>query len=284
MRPHDGERDGLAEPLTRYCRAPFGTSVGRVPSHSQKNPAGPQALRHRGEEFMDIRSGLAACGVLAAVAIAASGCGSSSSTVPAAAGGGGGSGAAAAGGGASGSAVGAGSSGSGAATSANPSWTAGLGSGVTVYAPTSASAGNGTPQAAVTGFVAAVTSGNFASVCAYYEPSAQSQCNSAVSAETSASPSALASQVGISKNFTIGYTAVRGDQALVGATGTFCASGKCSTNTDPAALFSSGKTFDALWSTADNQDASIYSLTSCIEVDGKWYLYQPASSPSSSSP
>ena len=68
-----------------------------------------------------------------------------------------------------------------------------------------------------------------------------------------------------SKNFTIGYTAISGDRAL-------------------AALFSSGKTFSDLWRTADNQDASIYSLTSCTEVDGKWYLYQPASASSSSSP
>jgi hypothetical protein len=88
----------------------------------------------------------------------------------------------------------------------------------------------------------------------------------------------VASEIGTIKNLAIGYTAIRGNQALVGATGTFCASGKCSTNTDPAALFSSGKTFSALWSSADNQDASVYSLAACVKVDGKWYVYQPASS------
>ena len=71
----------------------------------------------------------------------------------------------------------------------------------------------------------------------------------------------------------------RGHEALVGGTGTFCASGKCTTNTDPAALFSSGKTFSALWSTANNQNPGIYSLAALIiEVDGKWYIYQPSSS------
>ena len=214
---------------------------------------------------MNIRSGLAACGVFAAVAVTASGCGSSAPTTPdvdASA---------------SGSAIDAGPSGS-TSTSANPSWVAGLGSGVTVIAPESAAPGNGSPQAVVTGATAAEDSGNYTSVCKYYEPSLQSECNSQVSAESSASPSALASQIGTIKNLAIGYTAIRGDQALVGGTGTFCSSGKCSTNSDPAAVFSSGKTFSALWSTADNQNPGVYSLAACIKVDGKWYLYQPAAS------
>jgi hypothetical protein len=217
---------------------------------------------------MNIRSGLAACGVFAAIAAAASGCGSSASTTPDVNPSGTVSG--------SGAAVSA-PSGS-ASSSANPSWAAGLGSGVTVIAPTSASPGNGSPQAVVTGATAAENSGNYTSVCMYYEPSLQSACNSQVSAESSASPSALASQIGTIKNLAIGYTAIRGNQALVGGTGTFCSSGKCSTNSDPAALFSSGKTFSQLWSTADNQNPGVYSLAACIKVDGKWYLYQPASS------
>jgi hypothetical protein len=212
---------------------------------------------------MNIRSGLAAGGVFAAVAVAASGCGSSGSSTPS--------------GSVTGSAAAA-TGGSTSAASANPSWAAGLGAGVTVVAPTSATAGNGSPQAVVTGVATVEDSGNYTSVCPYYAPNIQSECKSQVSAEVSASPSAMASQVGTIKNLAIGYTAIRGNQALVGATGTFCASGKCSTNTDPAALFSSGKTFSALWIAADNQDASVYSLAACTKVDGKWYLYQPASS------
>ena len=221
---------------------------------------------------MNIRSGLAAGGVFAAVAVAASGCGSSAAATPS----GGTSGSAISA--ASASASNAGPSGSTATTSVNPSWAAGLGPGVTVVAPTSAPAGNGSPQAVVTGATAAEDSGNYTSVCAYYEPSLQSECNSQVSAESSASPSAMASKIGTIKNLAVGYTAIRGDQALVGGTGTFCASGKCSTNSDPAALFSSGKTFSALWSSANNQNPGVYSLAACIKVGGKWYLYQPASS------
>jgi hypothetical protein len=205
---------------------------------------------------MNIRSGLAACGVFAAVAVAGSGCGSSTPTTPEVA------------------ATGSGST----STSANPSWAAALGSGVTVIGPESASPGNGSPQAVVTGVAAAEDSGKYTSLCTYYEPSLQSKCNSQVSAETSASPSAVASQIGTIKNLAVGYTAIRGHEALVGGTGTFCASGKCTMNTDPAAVFSSGKTFSALWSTANNQNPGVYSLAALIEVDGKWYIYQPASS------
>ena len=89
-------------------------------------------------------------------------------------------------------------------------------------------------------------------------------------AESSASPSALASQLGTIKNLAVGYTAIRGDQALVRGSGT--------TSSDPAAVFSSGRTFSALWSTVDNQNPGVYSLAACIKVDGKWSLYQPASS------
>jgi hypothetical protein len=205
---------------------------------------------------MNIRSGLAAGGVFAAVVVAASGCGSSAPTTPEVA------------------ATGSGST----STSANPSWAAALGSGVTVIGPESASPGNGSPQAVVTGVAAAEDSGNYTSLCAYYEPSLQSECNSQVSAEKSASPSAVASQIGTIKNLAVGYTAIRGHEALVGGTGTFCASGKCVTNTDPGALFSSGKTFSALWGTANNQNPGVYWLAALIEVDGKWYIYQPSSS------
>jgi hypothetical protein len=44
----------------------------------------------------------------------------------------------------------------------------------------------------------------------------------------------------------------------------------CTTNTDPAALFSSAKTFSVLWSTANNQNPGVYSLAA--------HIYQPPSS------
>lgn len=195
----------------------------------------------------------------------AAGCSSSGSTTPSVSA-------------ATGTAASAGGTGGTATSSANPSWAAALGPGVTVVGPTSAAAGNGSPQAVVTAVSALDNSGHYTSVCAYYEPKIQSLCRSQVSAEVSASPSAVASEVGTIANLKIGYTAIRGNDALVGGTGTFCSAGKCATNTNPAAVFSSGKTFSALWSSADNQTPGVYSLAAVVKVDGKWYLYQPASS------
>jgi hypothetical protein len=213
---------------------------------------------------MNMRYGLAACGVIAALAVSVAGCGSGgSSTTPAT--GGGASTAAAAGGG------------------ATPSWAAALGSGVTVDPPGSFSAGLGSPQATLTGDVQNIESGQLLADCSYVEPSEQSQCKSSInSVEASLGPSALASAAGTATNFGIGYTAIHGDEALVGTTGTFCSSDSgssgsspsCFTNTDPAAIFSSGKSFATLWSEANSSQSSsdAYSLAPCIEVGGKWYL------------
>jgi hypothetical protein len=204
---------------------------------------------------MNMKSGLAACGAIAAVAAAVAGCGSSASSTPG------------------------GSAGGVVAASAKPSWASALGSGVTIVAPESASPGNGSPQAVVAGIAAAENSGNYTSVCPYYAPATQSQCKSQISAAVSASPSAVASAVGHATNFGIGYTAIHGTEALVGTTGTFCASGSCFTNTDAAAVFSTGKSFSDLWNGANNSDASnTYSLAPCTEVDGKWYIYSPSTS------
>lgn len=204
---------------------------------------------------MNLKIGLAACGAIAVVAGAVAGCGSSGSGTPG------------------------GSAGGSVAASAKPSWASALGSGVTIDAPESVSPGNGSPQAVVAGIAAAENSGNYTSVCQYYVPSTQSQCTSQISAAVSASPSAVASAVGHATNFGIGYTVIHGTEALVGTTGKFCASGSCFTNTDPAAIFFTGKSFTDLWSDASNDDSSnTYSLAPCTEVDGKWYVYSPSTS------
>jgi hypothetical protein len=141
-------------------------------------------------------------------------------------------------------------------------------------APASASPGLGSPQAVVTGDVENIESGQFTADCAYVEPSEQAECTSSLA---SIGPSAMASAAGTAKNFAIGYTAVDGNEALVGTTGTFCSpdsSPSCFTNTDPAAIFSTGKSFATLWSEANSSQTSsnAYSLAPCIEVGGKWYL------------
>ena len=82
-------------------------------------------------------------------------------------------------------------------------------------------------------------------------------------------------------NAAIGYVAVRGDQALVGSTGTFCVPAerpRCFTNTDPAALLSGGKSFGTLWAQADRATSSnVYKLAPCVKIGGRWHLHLPSS-------
>jgi hypothetical protein len=217
---------------------------------------------------MNMRFDLAACGVIAALAVSVAGCSSGGSSTPS--------------GGATpntsvGASTAAAAAGGGGAT---PSWAAALGSGVTVVPPASTSPGLGSPQAAVAGDVADIESGQYLADCAYVVPDEQSECKSSISSvQASLGPSALASAAGTVTKFGLGYTAIDGDEALVGTTGTFCSSGSgsspsCFTNTDPAAIFSSGKSFATLWTEANssNNSSSVYSLAPCKEVDGKWYL------------
>ena len=216
---------------------------------------------------MNMRYGLAACGVIAALAVSVAGCSSGGSSTP-------GSGTTP---NTSGGASGTASAAAAPSGGASPSWAAALGSGVTVAAPVSVSAGLGSPEAVVTGDVDDIQAGQFQADCAYVVPTDQSECKSSVaSAEASVGPSALASDVGTEKNFAIGYTVIDGDKALVGTTGTFCSdssgSPSCFTNSDPAAIFSTGKSFATLWSEANNSTSNGYSLAPCLEVGGKWYL------------
>ena len=217
---------------------------------------------------MNRQSGLAVCAAIAAVAAAVAGCGSTTSSTP--------SGST---GGVVASSTPCGPARGVIAASAKPSWASALGSGVTIIAPETASPGNGSPEAVAAGVVAAEDSGNYVAECNYYGPDMQSACKSQLGAEVSASPSAMASAFGHVTSSRIGYTAVHGDEALVGMTGTFCAAGSCFTNTDPAAIFSSGRSFNALWTAAtSNGNSGGYSLAPCTEVDGKWYIYVPPSS------
>lgn len=199
---------------------------------------------------MRIRIGLAACSVAALAIVAVAGCGSGGST---------------------GSTGSAGSGGSSA--SATPSWAKALGAGVTVVPPGSMATASGSPGAVLEGVVADVQSGAYSKLCSLYQPSLQSQCNSSFA---SAPASALATAMPTFKNFAVTYTAIDGDKALVGQTGTFCNPGSpasCFTNTDPAAIFKSGKSFAAQWSAAVAASSSTYSLAPTVKVNGTWYLY-----------
>jgi hypothetical protein len=153
---------------------------------------------------------------------------------------------------------------------AQPSWAAGLGSGVTVTGPATVAAGNDSPGAAVQGVLAAVNAKNYAGECAFLLPSAQSSC---ASGATQLSPTDAPSV----KTPAIGYVAIKGSQALVGTTGTYCTPGEtpqCFTNNDPAAIFSGGKSFSTLWTEANNgsSNQNVYTLAPAVKVNGKWYV------------
>lgn len=160
---------------------------------------------------------------------------------------------------------------SGAATasaSAQPSWASALGAGVTVVAPRSASPGHGSPGSVVAGLVESLPPKHHGDQCAYLPPDDQAQCRSQASQGT-------ASQGPYVTNFALGYEVISGEKAVVGMTGKFCVPGQspeCFTNDDPAAIFSTAKSFAALWANAI-KPSKIYSLNPCIEIGGKWYIY-----------
>jgi len=78
--------------------------------------------------------------------------------------------------------------------------------------------------------------------------------------------------------FTVGYTLIDGRQALVGATGQLCVltqAQTCVSNSDPAAVLDSGKSFAALWTQAMDTLSGAYSPIPCVRVSGTWYLDTP---------
>ena len=160
-------------------------------------------------------------------------------------------------------------------SSSAPAWAAKLGPGVTVVAPETAAPGNDSPGAVVAGFVDSLRAKKFTGLCAYMPPGSQSKCRTVFG---SANADQMAAQMPTFKNFSIGYVAIHGTKALVGETGKVCdpVAHGCYSNSDPAAIFSGGKPFSSLWSTAvaeinSSSDSNKYSLSPCIEIGGKWY-------------
>jgi hypothetical protein len=145
---------------------------------------------------------------------------------------------------------------------------------VTVTDSSTAKAGDGSPAGVFLSVLAAEPTGSLARICPFYAPSLLSKCKSEA---RSMSVAEFKSVMPTFKDIVPSYTAIDGDKALVGATGSVCKPGStssCSTNTNPAALFDSGKSFSALWKAANsNSNQSGYSLTPFIRVNGTWYGY-----------
>ena len=158
-----------------------------------------------------------------------------------------------------------------------PSWAGALGSGVTVDSPGSASPGNGSPQEVMIGVAAAFSTRHLTDLCKYIEPSQRSGCGPSTWSPDEVDWALLP----IFKNVKPGYTAIDGDKALIGFTGTVCVLKlfpSCFTNNDPKAVLDSGKSFSTLWSQSLMSTQSVYSLSPAIKVNGTWYAYTVNSS------
>lgn len=164
-----------------------------------------------------------------------------------------------------------------ARTSAPPAWAAALGLGVTVTGPVQVTPGHGSPGAALTGYLAALSANDPATACTYLGSSPAAACS-----EPSGQSARNRLPYGVS--FKTGYVAVDGTRALVGFTGKICSPGAtplpgatpaCIANANPAAIFSARNTFAALWRQATSQDStgtSAYMLLPCVKSGGKWYV------------
>jgi hypothetical protein len=200
--------------------------------------------------------GLAACGVV--IALAAAGCssGSSGSSTTAGKGTGPASPAAAA-----------------SPKATDPAWAKTLGPGVTVTGPSTAKAGDGSPAGVFLSAIKAAQAGSASQMCALYEPSLQAKC---MSETGSMSVADFKSGMPTVNDRVPSYTAIDGDLALLGSTGKVCQAGSCFTNNDPAALFDSGRSFRSLWlvpTNGSNSDQVAYALGRFIRVNGTWYNY-----------
>jgi hypothetical protein len=127
----------------------------------------------------------------------------------------------------------------------------------------------------VRGEVDALNKGKPEQACQYFQPSFQAECRQEVTGPS-------AGHAPTFKNFHLGYVAIDHKEALVGTTGTLCSPNtgtQCTSNNNPAAIFSTGKPFETLWAETmqSNTDSSstAYSLVSCIEVGKSWYVYIP---------
>jgi hypothetical protein len=152
--------------------------------------------------------------------------------------------------------------------SAPPAWVSALGAGVTVTGPGQAAPGHGSPGAAFAGVLASLSAKDPALACDYVFPGT-ARCGPA---------QVPRSQIPYGVSVSTGYVAIDGTRALLGFTGKICSPGStpgCLANTNPAAIFSEGKTFGALWMQTvapESGGTSSYALLPCAEVDGKWYF------------
>jgi hypothetical protein len=131
------------------------------------------------------------------------------------------------------------------------------------------SPGNESPADAVDGFYQSELAGDWAAVCSYVTPSAQSLCLAGTSGQVAATGNATVGTMVLSAD---------GNEALVSVTGSICApSTPCVSNSNPSlGMPSSPSQFPADYQTAvansTSDSSTSISPMPCSQVNGKWYV------------
>ena len=129
--------------------------------------------------------------------------------------------------------------------------------------------GNGSPRDAVDGFYQSELAGDWAAVCSYVTPSAQSLCLAGTSGQAAATGNATVGTMVVSAD---------GNEALVSVTGSICApSTPCVSNSDAnLGMPSSPSQFATDYQTAvansTSDSSTSISPMPCSQINGKWYV------------
>lgn len=122
--------------------------------------------------------------------------------------------------------------------------------------------GNDTPEDATEGLIQAELAGNWAQACSYVVPSSQPACEQ----DASQLPA-------FTGNATVDGDVVSGSEALVEVTGSMCAEGNCTSNSDPSTgMPDSQESFAQAYDQALSSGNSAFSPVPCIEENGEWYI------------
>jgi hypothetical protein len=144
-------------------------------------------------------------------------------------------------------------------------WLFALGAGVRATAPPAVRPGTSSPADAAAGFYQAFYDQRFTAACDYVAPARQAGCP-VLLRESSGSADALHTPA-------IGFTVVKGAQALVTMTGVLCrAAGGCVGQHDPHWIFDSSYTFDQLWALTADAGGNPLTVTPLAKDAGRWYV------------
>jgi hypothetical protein len=134
--------------------------------------------------------------------------------------------------------------------------------------PTLVSPGNESPADAVDGFYQSELAGDWAAVCSYVTPSAQTLCLSGTSGQPAATGTANVGTMVLSAD---------GNEALVSVTGSLCApSSPCVSNSDASlGMPPSPSQFPADYQAAvanSTSSSTVLSPMPCSQIGGKWFV------------